>query len=63
MRLVAIKATRLSGAGLCTMIEVPERIYRIEDGAEQYIALADYVNDEYDVGDDPIDEIIDAQAY
>lgn len=63
MQLVAIKALRSSGASLCTMVEAPERICRIEDGAEQYEALTDYINEEYDTDDDPIIEVIDAQAY
>lgn len=63
MQPVAVKLLRLSGAALGTMIEVPARICRIEDGAEQYAALVDYINDEYDTADDPIVEVIDAQAY
>lgn len=63
LELVQIKALRLSGKTLSTMIEVPARICRIEDGAEQYASIAAYVNDEYDTDDDPIVEVIDAQAY
>lgn len=63
MQLVAIKALRLSGAALGTMIEVPARICQIEDGAEQYRALVEYINEEYDTDRDPIVEVIDAQAY
>lgn len=62
MELVQIKALCLSGKTLSTMIEAPARICRIEDGAEQYAALVDYINEEYDTDDDPVVEVIDAQA-
>lgn len=42
---------------------MPARICRMTDGAEQYQALVEYINEEYDTDRDPIVEVIDARGY
>lgn len=63
MQKVFVKALTLRGRTIAVEVDVPERICRMTDGAEQYQALAEYINEEYDTDRDPIDEVIDARGY
>lgn len=63
MQTVFVKLLHRSGETSATEVDVPARIIRIEDADEQYRALADYINAEYDTDTDPIVEVIDARAY
>lgn len=63
MQRVFVKAVTLRGRSIAVEVDVPARICRMTDGAEQYQALVEYINEEYDTDRDPIVEVIDARSY
>lgn len=63
MQPVFCKLLLSSGKSIAAEVDVPARILRMGDVKAKYSALADYINDEYDLGDDEVSEVIDARGY
>lgn len=59
---VAVKMLMESGRSMSAVIDVPRRIVDMQDGAEQYAALRDYINVEFELHGDSVAEIFDAAA-
>lgn len=60
MDIISVKLLLKSGRSIGATVEAPHRICQISDAAEQYAELAEYINAEYDLGDDEVKEVLDA---